>query len=175
MKTYKVIVLSIMGLFLVNCDDSKSKMDDIKQQVVDTSSAVGDKAQDLYEKTKLETENILNQIKDGNYNLAQDLIIKAVKQKLPSNVDQNVTLVDVAKDDNMISYKYSVNNLTKDALQAQANQNAMLAKLKTFYCSKDIGISAIRSAFTQGETHNYYINNDKALTLTLKPSDCDNK
>lgn len=175
MKTFKVINLAIMCLFLVNCDNSKPTVDNIKEQVDQTSSQVSDKVIDLYEQTKSATQDALNKLKDGNYSLAQDIIIKCIKLNLPLDVDKNSTLVDVTKDNDIISYKYEVKDITRDALQVENNQKNLLNNLRALYCSKDTTINAIKLVFPNGASHNYYLNGEKVLTLDLKQSDCNAK
>lgn len=217
MKLFKMITLVVLGLFLVNCDNSKSKTDDIEQQAKQTSSevsdkanqtgaeisdkanqlsseigdkasqlnakiedqvkqvssAISDKAKDLYEQTKSEKDEMLNKIEEGNYNVAQGLMIKAIKTKLPATIDSSVTLVDVSSDSNAINYKYIVNNITKDALQAKTNQKNLQDKLVAFYCGDDSSMKTLRLVFPRGANHNYYINDDKVFSVDVKPSDCD--
>ncbi|MWP47502.1 hypothetical protein [Gilliamella sp. Pas-s27] len=217
MKLFKVISLVVLGFFLVNCDNSKSKADDIKQQAEQTSSeindkanqvgsqisekasqlsseigdkasqlgskigdqvkqvssAISDKAKDLYEQTKSEKEDMLNKIKEGNYGVAQGLMIKAIKTKLPATIDSSMTLVDVSTDSNAINYKYVVNNITKDALLAETNQKNLQNKLVAFYCGDDASMKTLRLVFPRGANHNYYINDDKVFSVDVKPTDCD--
>ncbi|SCB89150.1 hypothetical protein [Gilliamella intestini] len=195
MKLFKVISLVVLGLFLVNCDNSKQKADDIKQQAEQTSSemsdkanqvgaqiseqvkqvssAVSDKVKDLYEQTKSEKDDMLNKVKEGNYSVAQSLMIKAIKTKLPASIDPSITLVDVSTDSNAIDYKYVVNNITKDALLAETNQKNLQNKLVAFYCGDDASMKTLRLVFPKGANHNYYINNDKVLSVDVKPTDCD--
>ncbi|OCG44508.1 hypothetical protein A9G35_07995 [Gilliamella sp. Choc5-1] len=217
MKLFKVISLVVLGFFLVNCDNSKQKADDIKQQAEQTSSemsdkanqvgaqiseqanqlsdqigdkasqlgsqigdqvkqvssAVSDKVKDLYEQTKSEKDDMLNKVKEGNYSVAQSLMIKAIKTKLPVSIDPSITLVDVSTDSNAIDYKYVVNNITKDALLAETNQKNLQNKLVAFYCGDDASMKTLRLVFPKGANHNYYINNDKVLSVDVKPTDCD--
>ncbi|NUF26634.1 YtxH domain-containing protein [Gilliamella sp. ESL0254] len=205
MKLFKVISLAVVGLFLVNCDNSKSTANDMKQkaqqtgseisdkanqkgsdvsekakqmasdlsdQAKQTSAAVSDKAKDLYEQTKSESEEIMNKLKDGNYSVAQDLVVKAIKTKLPVVVDQNTTLVDVSKGNNVIDYKYTVKDITKDALQTESNQKSVRTNLLGLYCSNNANMNTQRLVFPEGASHSYYINSEKVLTLDVKPSDC---
>ncbi|OCG71473.1 hypothetical protein A9G43_05205 [Gilliamella sp. Occ3-1] len=218
MKLFKVITMIVLGLFLINCDNSKSKTDDMKQKVEQTSSdisdkanqlgseigdkasqlgadisdkasqlgskiedqvkqvssAVSDKAKDLYEQTKSEKEYMLNKVEEGNYSVAQDMMIKAIKTKLPVTIDPSTTLVDVSTNSNEINYKYIVNNLTKDALQAESNQKNLKNKLVAFYCGDDSSMKTLRLVFPRGANYNYYINDDKVLSVDVKSSDCDN-
>lgn len=217
MKLFKVISLVVLGLFLVNCDNSKQKADDIKQQAEQTSSeisdkanqvgaqiseqanqlssqigdkasqlgsqigdqvkqassAVSDKVKDLYEQTKSEKEDMLNKVKEGNYSVAQSLMIKAIKTKLPATIDPNITLVDVSTESHAIDYKYVVNNMTKDALLAENNQKNLQNKLVALYCGDDASMKTLRLVFPKGANHDYYINNDKVLSVDVKPTDCD--
>ncbi|OCG00628.1 YtxH domain-containing protein [Gilliamella sp. wkB308] len=175
MKFFKVITLALLGIFLVNCDNSKSTVDDIKQKVQQTGADISDKTQDYFEQAKEESNDILNKLKEGNYNLAQDAVIKNIKQTLPLNIDQNTSLVDVSKENNTINYKYDVKGVTPDDLKIENTQKTLLNNLLTDYCSSDLMKKALRLAFPEGATHNYYINNSNALTLNLKPSDCDGK
>ncbi|MCX8701299.1 hypothetical protein J3U11_09470 [Gilliamella sp. B2840] len=175
MRTFKVITLAMMGFFLVNCDNSKPPADNIKEQVTQTSSKVSDKVSELYEQTKSATQDALNNLKDGNYSLAQDAIIKGINLKLPLDVDQHSTLVDVTKMNDIISYQYDLKGITKDELQTEGNQRNILNSLRTLYCSKDATMNAIKLVFPNGASHNYYLNGEKVLTLDLKPSDCDAK
>ena len=135
MRTFKVITLAMMGLFLVNCDN----------------------------------------LKDGNYSLAQDAIIKGLNLRLPLDVDQNSTLVDVTKGNDIISYKYDLKGITKEGFQVESNQKNILNGLRALYCSKDATTNAIKLVFPNGASHNYYLNGEKVLTLDLKPGDCDSK
>jgi gas vesicle protein len=206
MKIVKVISLAVLGFSLVNCDNSKSKVDDIKQQgeqisseisdkaqqmgadisdkAKQVSSALGDKAQqlstevsdkakDLYKQTESQSADIFNQVKEGNYKLAQDLIVNGVKTKLPVVVDQNTTLVEVSKGNDVINYKYLVKDTTKDALQTAGNQKEAQRKLLEFYCGDGVSMKALRLAFPAGAGHDYYINDDKVFSVSVKPSDCD--
>lgn len=175
MKFFKVISLALLSIFLVNCDNSKSTVDDIKQKVQQTGSDISNKTQDYFEQAKSETNDIMNKLKEGNYNFAQDAVIKNIKQTLPLNIDQNTSLVDVSKENNTINYKYDVKGMTKDDLKIENTQKTLLNNLLTDYCSSDLMKKALRLAFPEGATHNYYINNDNVLILSLKPSDCDDK
>ncbi|OCG18695.1 MULTISPECIES: YtxH domain-containing protein [unclassified Gilliamella] len=217
MKFFKVITLAVLGFFLVNCDNSKTTVDDIKQKAEQTGSEIGDKAnqmssdavdkvkqmsadvsdkakeigaeisdkvkqtsatisdkaKDLYEQTKSEKEDMLNKVQEGNYSVAENLMIKAIKTKLPATIDQNTTLVDVSTDNKTINYKYVVNNSTKDALQAEGNQKEVRNKLIEFYCSDDSNMKTLRLVFPRGANHDYYINDDKVFSVDVKPNDCD--
>ncbi|AHN26497.1 hypothetical protein GAPWK_1924 [Gilliamella apicola] len=175
MRTFKVITLAMMGLFLVNCDNSKPTVNNIKEQVQQTSSMVSDKVAELYEQTKSATQDALNNLKDGNYSLAQDAIIKGLNLRLPLDVDQNLTLVDVTKGNDIISYKYDLKGITKEGFQVESNQKNILNGLRALYCSKDATTNAIKLVFPNGASHNYYLNGEKVLTLDLKPGDCDSK
>jgi gas vesicle protein len=239
MKLLKVITLAMLGFFLVNCDNSKSTTDDIKQkseqtgsemsdkagqlgsemgdkagqlgsemsdkasklgsqieekaeqlssqvsdkasqlgakvseQVKQVSSAVSDKAQDLYEQTKSEKDDMLNKVREGHYGVAQDLMLKAIKTKLPATMDSSTTLVDVSAENNTINYKYNVNNITKDALQNESTQKEVKNNLIEFYCGDSASMKTLRLVFPRGANHNYYINNDKVFSVDVKPSDCE--
>ncbi|KFA58666.1 hypothetical protein A9G48_08740 [Gilliamella sp. wkB18] len=173
MKTLKVISLAIVGVFLVNCDNSGKTMGDLQQKIEQTGSDMGNKANDLYAQAKLETQEALDKLKEGNYGVAQDMIIKGIKQQLPMNTDQNTTLVDISKENNTINYKYVVKNINNDALQSDNNKNSLLSNLKSYYCGNDIIVKGIRLAFPDGSNYNYFINDEKVLTLNLKPSDCE--
>ncbi len=175
MKLFKVISLAVLGLFLVNCDNSKSTVNDLQQKAEQAGAEISDKAKDLYQQTKSQTQDILDKVKEGNYNLAQDLAIKGIKQELPLTIDQNTALVDVSKDDKTINYKYAVNGIAKEAFDSDSNQKMVFNKLLDVYCSKDVTVNAIKLAFPNGANHNYYINDDKVLSLNVKPSDCDNR
>lgn len=172
MNIFRIISLAIMGLFLVNCDNSKSTVNDIKQKVEETGSDVSDKAKNLVEQTKSESEDALYKLKEGNYSLAQDIVIKDLKQKLPSVIDENTTLVDVSKENNIINYKYDVKGITKEALQADNNQKSTLNNLLSIYCGKDIETKTLKLVFPDGADYNYFINDEKVLTLNLKPNNC---
>ncbi|OCG68231.1 YtxH domain-containing protein [Gilliamella sp. Fer4-1] len=228
MKILKVITLAMLGFFLVNCDNSNSTTDDVKQkseqtgsemsdkagqlgseisdkasklgsqieekaeqlssqvsdktsqlsskvseQAKQVSSAVIDKAQDLYEQTKSEKDDMLNKVRDGHYGVAQDLMLKAIKTKLPATIDTSITLVDVSAENNTINYKYNVNNITKDALQNESNQKEVKNNLIEFYCGDSASMKTLRLVFPRGANHNYYINNDKVFSVDVKPSDCE--
>ncbi|MWP61762.1 hypothetical protein [Gilliamella sp. Pas-s25] len=217
MKLFKVTTLAVLGLFLVNCDNSKSNVDDIKQKSEQTGSqmsdnaqqvgsdlsdkvqqmsadvsdkakeigaeisdkakqttaAISDKAKDLYEQTKSEKEDMLKKIQEGNYSVAENLMIKAIKAKLPATIDQNTTLVDVSTDNKAINYKYVVNNTTKDALQAESNKKEVRNKLIESYCSDDSSMKTLRLVFPRGANYNYYINDDKVFSVDVKSTDCD--
>ncbi|NUF48414.1 hypothetical protein [Gilliamella sp. ESL0250] len=217
MKLFKVITLAVLAIFLVNCDNSKSTVDDTKQKAEQTSSdmgdkvqqmgselsdnvkqmsadvsdkakeigaeisdkakqttaAISDKAKDLYEQTKSEKEDMLKKVQEGNYSVAENLMIKAIKAKLPATIDQNTTLVDVSTDNKTINYKYVVNNSTKDALQAESNQKELRNKLLDFYCGDDSSMKTLRLVFPRGANHDYYINDDKVFSVDVKPNDCD--
>lgn len=172
MKIFNLITLAVMGLMLVNCDNSKSTVNDIKQKVEQTSSDVNDKIKSLYDQTKSESEAALNKFKEGNYSLAQDEVIKVFKQNLPVVFDENTTLVDLSKGNNIIDYKYAIKGITKDVLQNEDNQKARLNNLLTIYCGNGTSMAALRLIFPDGASHNYYINDEKVLTLDMKPSDC---
>ncbi|OCG01224.1 hypothetical protein [Gilliamella sp. wkB112] len=172
MKIFKVITLAMMGLFLVNCDNSKSTVSDIKQKVEQTSADINDKAKDLFARTQTASEDAINKIKDGNYKVAQDEVINGIKKQLPVVFDGNTTLVDVTNDNNIISYKYTVVGMTKDSLQNADTQKAMLNNLLALYCGKDATMKALQLVFTDGVSNNYYINDENVLSLNIKPSDC---
>lgn len=175
MNIFRIIILAIMGFVLVNCDNSQSTVSDIKQKVEQTGSDVGDKAKDLIEQTKLQSEDVLNKIKEGNYSLAQDMLINDAKLKLPKSIDETTTLVDVSKENGIISYKYVVKGVTKEALQTESNQKSIFNNLLALYCDKDLSMKTLKLVFPDGASHNYYINDEKVLTMNLKPSDCNVK
>lgn len=172
MKILKVTILVMMGLILVNCDNSKSTVNDIKEKVEQTSTEVNGKMKDLFEQTKLESENALSELKEGNYSVAQDGMLKVIKQNLPLAFDENTTLVDVSKDNNTINYKYEVKGITKDVLQNQDKQQSIFNNLLEFYCGEGVNSNALKLLFPDGASHNYYINDEDVLTLDVKPSDC---
>ena len=67
MKLFKVISLAVLGLFLVNCDNSKSTVNDLQQKAEQAGAEISDKAKDLYQQTKSQTQDILDKVKEGNY------------------------------------------------------------------------------------------------------------
>ncbi|MWN89405.1 hypothetical protein GQ597_01565 [Gilliamella sp. Pra-s65] len=175
MKGLKLAVVAIlMSLALFGCDNSKS----------DANQVVGDSS------------------KNTDLAILQDTIINEAKKMLPVKVDAKTNLVEIAKDSELLNYKYIINasrdeisisdlveiakasellnykyiiNASKDEISISDTKNQTGGALRKIYCGNNPQIKQFRDAFPNGVSHNYYIGNEKVMSFEVKPSDCDTK
>ncbi|MWN31337.1 MULTISPECIES: hypothetical protein [unclassified Gilliamella] len=140
------VVAILMSLALFGCDNSKS----------DANKSVGDSS------------------KSTDLTLLQDTIINEAKKMLPVKVDAKTNLVEIAKDSELLSYKYII-NASKDEISISDTKNQTGEALKKVYCGNNPQLKQFRDAFPNGVSHNYYIGDEKIMSFELKPSDCDTK
>jgi hypothetical protein len=105
----------------------------------------------------------------------QDFIIEAVKQKLPIVIDDFITLTDISKSNNKLIHKYEIKGIPKEPLVKEKSKQILFKKGLVRYCIDDLVVKMIRQAFSNGVSNNYYIDNEKIISLDFKPSDCDAK
>lgn len=148
MKVLKISSLILMSLILVNCDNSKKASNESASTDASQSSS-------------------------SDYNASQDLVINEVKKQLPLTVDPLTTLVDVSKENNAINYKYNIKGTPKDTLLLPDSQKAIFDNLKKAYCVDNQQVKALKSFFPNGAKHDYYIDDEKVVSLELTPTTCD--
>lgn len=102
----------------------------------------------------------------------QDFAIKYVKKQLPIVYDENTTLVDISKNNDLLIYKYDIKNIDGEDLKSPEAENLIRKDILELYCSDDKDIAQLKKAFSNGMQSDYYINNEMTLSITIKPTDC---
>lgn len=102
----------------------------------------------------------------------QDFAIKFVKKQLPIVYDENTTLVDISKNNDLLIYKYDIKNIDAEDFKSPEAEKLIRKDILELYCSDDKDIAQLKKAFSNGMQSDYYINNEMTLSITIKPADC---
>lgn len=145
MKALKTTALILMSFALFGCDNTKSAA---KEKAASESS----------QNSQLSKE--------------QDEYIKQVKKLLPAKFNQNASVVEVTKENNILNQKYII-EIPKKNLSIPKTQKMATELLAKLYCSNSQQATEIKRLFPDGANHNYYIGDELLFTVKLKPDSCD--